>query len=241
MLGAVALVVPLALGGGLLVRARAVPPAPSLDASVDASVDTTVDTVPTATTVTPTAPPVTRPATRQTSTTSTTTTTTTTTTAAAATVPTLPGYSGPPGALPPDPATCPATAHGAVVDRELQRGWLCENGAITYVFPITTAISQPDPGEYPVYARDEQTRSRFGERPSTLDRFVAFTRGKYSGARIAFHAIPRFDDGTLAQPPEAIGALAWRGESAGCIRVLPDDAVRIWDWLQLDDVVHVVN
>jgi hypothetical protein len=156
-------------------------------------------------------------------------------------VPALAGYAGPPGAPRPDPATCPASAHGAVVDRDHQRGWLCEAGAITYVFPITTAISQPDPGEYPVFAKDEQTRSGFGEQPSTLDKFVAFTRGKYSGARIAFHAIPRYDDGTLAQPPEAIGALHWRGESAGCIRVLPDDAVLIWDWLQLDDIVHVIS
>ena len=33
-----------------------------------------------------------------------------------------------PTQAPPDPATCPATAHGAVVDRANQRAWLCADG-----------------------------------------------------------------------------------------------------------------
>ena len=32
-----------------------------------------------------------------------------------------------------------------------------------------------------------------------------------------------------------------RGESAGCIRVLPDDAVAVWDWLAIGDTVIVAN
>ena len=31
------------------------------------------------------------------------------------------------------------------------------------------------------------------------------------------------------------------GDSSGCIRVLPDDAVAIWDWLDIGDEVIVIT
>jgi len=141
----------------------------------------------------------------------------------------------------PDPSTCPSTPHGAVVDRARQLAWLCADGAVQVPFPITTAVSQPDPGTYDVYAKDMQTTSSFGEEFSYLDRFVAFTTGKYTGARIAFHAIPRYEDGTLAQSIDSVGQPELFGESAGCIRVRPDDAVMIWDFLAIGDQVRVVT
>ena len=70
---------------------------------------------------------------------------------------------------------CPGTRRGAVIDRDEQRAWLCEGKRIVRWMPVTTAISQPDPGVYPIYAKDAQTRSNFGTQVSTLDRFVAFT------------------------------------------------------------------
>ena len=163
-----------------------------------------------------------------------------------------PGGWGSPGAMgaqpppratlaPPDPTTCPATSHGAVVDRANQRAWLCIDGTITRVMAITSARTQPDPGVYTVYAEDMQTTSYYGERPSTLDRFVAFAYGEEEGARVAFHAVPRYRDGTLAQPLESVGTQARFGDSSGCIRVRPDDAVAIWDHLAVGDEVHVVS
>lgn len=146
-----------------------------------------------------------------------------------------------PTLAPPDPLTCPATSHGAVVDRVNQRAWLCTDGAIVRVMPITSARDQPDPGVYPVYAEDLETTSYYGPQPSTLDNFVAFTRGKYEGARVAFHAVPRFGDGSLAQPVESVGTQAYFGASSGCIRVRPEDAVAIWDHLAVGDEVHVIS
>jgi hypothetical protein len=142
---------------------------------------------------------------------------------------------------PPDPATCPATSHGAVVDRANQRAWLCTDGVIVRVMPITSARSQPDPGVYAVYAEDMVTTSYYGPRPSTLDRFVAFTYGEEEGARVAFHAVPRYSDDTLAQPLESVGTQARFGDSSGCIRVRPVDSVAIWDHLSVGDEVHVVS
>ena len=142
---------------------------------------------------------------------------------------------------PPDPATCPSTPHGAVVDRDNQRAWLCADGTVVRVMAVTSARSQPDPGVYAVYAKDMATTSYYSDPPSTLDRFVAFAYGEEEGARVAFHAVPRFGDDTLAQPLESVGTQARFGDSSGCIRVRPDDAVAVWDHLAVGDEVHVVS
>ncbi|MBK8331074.1 MAG: murein L,D-transpeptidase [Acidimicrobiaceae bacterium] len=150
-------------------------------------------------------------------------------------------WAGPLGPMPATDDDCPDTPHGAIVDRANQRGALCENGVITYQFPITSAISQPDPGTYPVYAKDLNASSSFGGHYSTMTHFVAFTRGKYKGARIAFHSVPQLSNGEYVQTFESVGTPAQFGQSSGCIRVLPDDSVKIWDWLSIDDEVHVIS
>ncbi|MBK9969569.1 MAG: L,D-transpeptidase [Acidimicrobiaceae bacterium] len=150
-------------------------------------------------------------------------------------------WAGPLGPMPATDDDCPDTPHGAIVDRANQRGALCENGGITYQFPITSAISQPDPGTYPVYAKDLNASSSFGGHYSTMTHFVAFTKGKYKGARIAFHSVPQLSNGEYVQTFESVGTPAQFGQSSGCIRVLPDDSVKIWDWLSIDDEVHVIS
>ena len=150
-------------------------------------------------------------------------------------------WAGPLGPMPATDDDCPDTPHGAIVDRANQRGALCENGVITYQFPITSAISQPDPGTYPVYAKDLNASSSFGGHYSTMTHFVAFTKGKYKGARIAFHSVPQLSNGEYVQTFESVGTPAQFGQSSGCIRVLPDDSVKIWDWLSIDDEVHVIS
>ena len=150
-------------------------------------------------------------------------------------------WAGPLGPMPATDDDCPSTDHGVIVDRANQRGALCENGAITYEFPITTAWSQPDPGTYPVYAKDLNASSTITGQYSTMTHFVAFTKGKYQGARIAFHSMPKYSNGEYLQPLDSVGTEAMHGESSGCIRVKPDDAVRIWDWLDIDDEVHVIS
>lgn len=150
-------------------------------------------------------------------------------------------WTGPLGPLPASDEDCPDTPHGAIVDRANQRGALCADGAITHEFPITTAWTQPDPGTYPVYAKDLRSSSNFGGHYSTMTHFVSFAEGKYTGARIAFHSVPKLSDGTWVQPLDTVGSEAYHGESSGCIRVLPDDAVLIWDWLSIGDEVHVTS
>ena len=136
---------------------------------------------------------------------------------------------------------CPDTNHGAVIDRQRQRAWLCDNGVSTGEFPITTAITQPKPGTYPVYAKDLNASSNFGGHYSTMTHFVAFTKGIYTGARIAFHSVPKLTNGTFVQPVSSLGTADRFGDSSGCIRVSPDQAVKIWNWLGRGDKVVVIS
>ncbi len=137
-------------------------------------------------------------------------------------------------------ASCPAVGRAAIIDRAAQRGWLCTDGVADAKFPITTAISEPSPGTYHVYAKDRLTTSTFGGHFSYLDNFVAFTRGT-TGARIGFHAVPRDSAGHPYEPYDALGTLAWYGQSSGCIRVLPAQSVTVWDHLAIGDLVIVVS
>lgn len=150
-------------------------------------------------------------------------------------------WAGPTGPAAATNADCPTSPHGAIIDRANQRGWLCSSGILTKEFPITSAWSQPDPGTYKVYARDLKASSNLTGQYSTMTHFVAFTKGKYQGARIAFHSIPKYSNGQYVQPLDSVGTAARHGESSGCIRVLPDDAVAIWDWLALGDSVRVIS
>lgn len=136
---------------------------------------------------------------------------------------------------------CAAVGHSAVVDRVNQRTWLCSDGQITETFVMTSANSQPDPGTYKVYAKDLKASSMLTGEFSTMTHFVAFTRGKYTNARIAFHSIPKYSNGEYVQPLESVGTAEKHGASAGCIRVLPEDSVKIWDWLDKGDPVIVVS
>lgn len=146
-----------------------------------------------------------------------------------------------PAVLPPDPDTCVESGRSAVVDRFNQRAWLCDDGAITDEMPITSALSQPDPGTYEVYAKDMNASSTLTGEHSTMTHFVAFTYGKYQGARIAFHSVPKYSNGEYVQPLDSVGTPELHGDSSGCIRVLPDDAALIWDFLDVGDTVTVVS
>ena len=140
-------------------------------------------------------------------------------------------------------AGCPSEGgHAAVVDRARQRAWLCDGPYREgEELRVTTAITQPKPGTYPVYAKVRITTSTFGGHLSYLDRFVAFSYGWRTGARIAFHAVPRSAKGVPFQALDTVGDLGQQGDSSGCIRVLPDDAVRIWNWLGIGDQVVVIS
>jgi len=136
---------------------------------------------------------------------------------------------------------CPTTPHAAVIDRDRQRAYLCDNGVALPEFVITSARDQPDPGTYPVFSKSMNTSSRFGGHYSTMTHFVAFTRGEKTGARVAFHTVPVLRTGEYVQPLASVGTQMMYGASSGCIRVLPEQGQVIWDWLQKGDEVRVIT
>ena len=164
--------------------------------------------------------------------------------ATATTIPatTVPVTTVPVTTVPPPPdAGCAAVGPSAALDRDQQHAWLCLDGYITTEFAISTAWSMPDPGVYQVYAKDRTSTSTFGGHITTLKMFVAFSYGENTGARVAFHSIPILPDGSLVQPIDSVGDLSRRGESSGCIRVVPDISQLIWDTLSIGDTVTVLN
>ena len=136
---------------------------------------------------------------------------------------------------------CPTTPHGAVIDRERQRAWLCDNGVALPEFVITSARDQPDLATYKVFEKSMNASSRFGGHYSTMTHFVAFAHGENTGARVAFHTLPVLRSGEYVQPLASVGTQLRYGDSSGCIRVLPEQGPMIWDWLQKGDEVRVVT
>lgn len=141
----------------------------------------------------------------------------------------------------PDPQSCRGLEHGVIVDRAVQRGWYCTEEKVLSHFVLTSSDLQPDPGDYSVYAKNIQAWSTEFGPPSTMTHFVAFTRGKFQGARIAFHSVPKYSDGSWAQPLDSVGTMEHFGDSSGCIRLLPQDAEAVWDFLELGGTVRVIS
>ena len=195
-----------------------------------AGVTTVVDTSVASTSIAPTTPTV-EP---------TTTAGETTTTTVQATT-TVPEPTTTTVAVPVIDPNCPTTPHAAVIDRDRQRAYLCDNGVALPEFVVTTAINQPDPGTYPVYAKSLHASSRLGGHYSTMQYFVAFARGEDTGARVAFHTVPVLRNGEYVQPVASVGTQLHFGDSAGCIRVRPEQGQVIWDWLQKGDEVRVIT
>ena len=141
----------------------------------------------------------------------------------------------------PDPATCADIGNGSVIDREFQRSWLCSEGEIVHVFPITTAWNQPDPADYRVLEKDMEASSIETGSYTEMTHFVVFTRGKFQGARVGYHSVPTHPDGEFIQTLESVGTEELHGQSSGCIRARPDDAVLVWDHLEVGDIVRVIS
>ncbi len=141
----------------------------------------------------------------------------------------------------PDPETCADIDNGSVIDREFQRSWLCSEGEIIHVFPITTAWNQPDPADYRVLEKDMEASSIETGSYTEMTHFVVFTRGKFQGARVGYHSVPTHPDGEFIQTLESVGTEELHGQSSGCIRARPDDAVLVWDHLEVGDTVRVIS
>ncbi|HEU4676566.1 MAG TPA: L,D-transpeptidase family protein [Motilibacteraceae bacterium] len=128
------------------------------------------------------------------------------------------------------------TGKRIVVSKSRQRVWLVgADGAVRRSYLVSGMRSQPDPGSYRVFVRQAATSSAVDD--STMKWFVGFTRGKYQGATIGFHDIPRTPDGKLEQTKAQLGTPL----SAGCFRQWEDDAKALWAFAPIGTRVVVVG
>jgi hypothetical protein len=134
-------------------------------------------------------------------------------------------------------ADCPSR-RSAVVYRREQRGVLCKDGEIILVFAVTTHRRVPDAGVYPVLSKNLYVTSDIGGHISKMRHFTAFTP---VSPRIAFHSVPKDLDGNYVQTLDSVGTPEVFGQSAGCIRVLPDVAEYIYGFLRRGDRVRIVG
>lgn len=127
------------------------------------------------------------------------------------------------------------TGKRVVVSKSRQRVWLVDAaGTVRRSYLVSGMTSQPDPGSYRVFVRQAATSSAVDD--STMKWFVGFTRGKYQGATIGFHDIPRTPDGELEQTRAQLGTPL----SAGCFRQWEDDAEALWAFAPIGTRVVVV-
>ena len=147
-----------------------------------------------------------------------------------------------PDVLPPDPTPARHPGASAVVDRFNQRSWLCEPGEITDVMPITSAISQPDPGTYEVYAKDLDASSTLTGEYSDDDPLRRVHLRQVPGCP---HRVPQRPEvrerrlrATARQRRHPASCTATRrAASESC----PEHAELIWKWLDIGDTVIVVT
>ena len=164
---------------------------------------------------------------------------TTTATTAASTVPVTAWNAFGSAALvaPGSTADCPGR-RSAVVYRREQRGVLCKDGEIVLVFAVTTHRRVPDAGVYSVLSKNLDVTSDIGGHLTKMRHFTAFTP---VSPRIAFHSVPKDLDGNYVQTLDSVGTPEVFGQSAGCIRVLPEVAEYIYGFLRRGDRVRIIG
>ena len=58
---------------------------------------------------------------------------------------------------------------------------------------------------------------------------------------VGFHSVPIYPSEEYVQPLDSVGTSELRGDTSGCIRALPEDAVLIWDHLDFGATVKVIS
>lgn len=114
-----------------------------------------------------------------------------------------------------------------------QRVWIIDSrGNVAGTWLVSGRRSVPARGEYRVFSRSRHTRSM--DYRYRMEYMVRFAHGR--DAAIGFHSIPTDDNGREIQSESELGSY----RSAGCVRQKRSDALKMWDFAQLDTKVVVV-
>jgi lipoprotein-anchoring transpeptidase ErfK/SrfK len=142
----------------------------------------------------------------------------------------------PPPPKPSDDTSKPDNSgHGrrVVYSNPRQRVWLIDSqGRVVGTWKVSGKKDVPSGGTYSVFSRSRYATSEHGD--YHMEYMVRFAHGEHLA--IGFHSIPVDDNGNPAQSESELGTY----KSHGCVRQKKSDALKMWDFAQVDTKVVVI-
>ena len=138
--------------------------------------------------------------------------------------------STPPTTAPPlDLTTIPpntGTGKRIIYSNSGERVWLVgDNGQLVRAFLVSGKKGVPTPGTYHVMSQSRWTQSKFVTPVIHMEYMTRFAISPNKKNTIGFHAIPS-RDGVPMQTPAQLGTF----QSGGCVRMLKENAIFIFNW-----------
>jgi lipoprotein-anchoring transpeptidase ErfK/SrfK len=107
-----------------------------------------------------------------------------------------------------------------------ERVWLVDdNGQLVRAFLVSGKKGVPTPGNYKVMSQSRWTQSKFVTPVIHMEYMTRFAISPNKKNTIGFHAIPS-REGVPMQTPAQLGTF----QSGGCVRMLKDNAIFIFNW-----------
>jgi lipoprotein-anchoring transpeptidase ErfK/SrfK len=107
-----------------------------------------------------------------------------------------------------------------------ERVWLVdENGQLVRAFLVSGKKGVPTPGNYKVMSQSRWTQSKFVTPVIHMEYMTRFAISPNKKNTIGFHAIPS-REGVPMQTPAQLGTF----QSGGCVRMLKENAIFIFNW-----------
>jgi lipoprotein-anchoring transpeptidase ErfK/SrfK len=148
--------------------------------------------------------------------------------------------STPPTTAPPtDLNTIPpnsGTGQRIIYSNSGERVWLVDgNGNLIRAFLVSGKKGVPTPGTYHVMSQSRYTQSKFVTPVIHMEYMTRFAISPNKKNTIGFHAIPS-REGVPMQTPAQLGTF----QSGGCVRMLADNAIFIFNWATVGTKVVVL-
>jgi len=145
--------------------------------------------------------------------------------------------------------SCTPTGRSAVVDPAWQRFWLCQDGAmVSGPYGTTTASTSyytksQGPGSYKIFGKMPRATFRYSDGRRVYMRWMIQYDYSIIKSHLGFHSVPttKPNGSVYVQPLSSVGDVSMRNASGGCLRLLPDLAKTVYDFLQIGDTVVVTS
>ena len=124
-----------------------------------------------------------------------------------------------------------------ILDLKMQRARTIEKGVVVAEFQISSgaAVTPTPVGKFEIHRKQELRVSNL-ETPYRMPYYMAFTKSESHG----LHALP-YLGGSAANSGYWQEALTHIGTpvSHGCVRFLPEDAAKLYEWVEVGTAVYI--